>query len=174
MLVCIAEAAKENGNTDEIEAQANAVLADDDPTGVLASLIVEHANLMARFNLSGWNLEKLRQKARELGFTDERIAATEAAGESNPDSSPREALLQLILDALATLMRNELDGKNIIGLLDDAKKEGLDLDAVHKSLESDNPKAALLAMILERTKAAEGNQVRSSQPTSMVLHATKA
>ena len=81
----VAAAAKENGgDTDEMEAEAAAVAADEDPTGVLGSLIVEHANLLQRFKMSGWNLEKLRQRARELGFSDDKISATEAAGESNP------------------------------------------------------------------------------------------
>ena len=78
----ITAAAKEGGgDTDEMEAEAAALIADDDPTGVLGSLIVEHANLMERFKMSGWNLEKLRQKARDLGYSDEQIAAAEAAGE---------------------------------------------------------------------------------------------
>ena len=153
-------AAKENGgDTDEMEAEAAAVAADDDPTGVLASLIVEHANLLQRFKMSGWNLEKLRQRARELGFTDDTISATEAAGESNPDSSPKKALLQLILDGLATNMRLRLKNKELVELLEDAKEESLDLKEIQKALDSDNPKAALLALILQRAKAAEGAQV---------------
>jgi hypothetical protein len=158
--LCIAEAAKENGSdTDEMEKEAAAVVADDDPTGVLASLIVEHANLMERFKMSGWSLEMLRQKAHELGFTNEKIAATEAAGESNPDSNPKQALLQLILDGLARNMRLRLKDKDLDDLLDEAKEEGLDMKKVQKALDNDNPKAALLAMILERAKAAEGSQV---------------
>ena len=156
--LCIAEAAK-CGDADEMEAQAAAVVADDDPTGVLSSLIVEQANLMERFKLSGWSLEMLRQKARELEFTNEKIAATEAAGESNPDSSPKQALLQLILDELARNMRLKLTDKDLEDLLDEAREEGLDMNKVQAALDSNNPKAALLAMILERTKAAEGNQV---------------
>lgn len=101
----------------------------------------------------------LRQKAHELGFTNEKIAATEAAGESNPDSNPKQALLQLILDGLARNMRLRLKDKDLDDLLDEAKEEGLDMKKVQKALDNDNPKAALLAMILERAKAAEGSQV---------------
>lgn len=156
----VAAAAKENGgDTDEMEAEAAAVAADEDPTGVLGSLIVEHANLLQRFKMSGWNLEKLRQRARELGFSDDKISATEAAGESNPDSNPKKALLQLILDGLATNMRLRLKNKELVELLEDAKEEGLDLREIQKALDSDNPKAALLALILQRAKAAEGSQV---------------
>ena len=156
----VAAAAKENGgDTDEMEAEAAAVAADEDPTGVLGSLIVEHANLLQRFKMSGWDLEKLRQRARELGFSDDKISVTEAAGESNPDSNPKKALLQLILDGLATNMRLRLKNKELVELLEDAKEEGLDLREIQKALDSDNPKAALLALILQRAKAAEGSQV---------------
>lgn len=44
-------------------------------------------------------------------------------------------------------------------LLDEADNVGLDLEKVRLALEDDNQKAALLAMILERTKAAEGSQM---------------
>lgn len=142
-----------------MEKEAAAIGADEDPTGLLATLIVEHANLMERFKMSGWSLEMLRQKARELGFTDEKIAATEAVGESNPDSNPKQALLQLILDGLSRNMRLRLKDQDLGALLDEAKEEGLDMKKVQKALDSDNPKEALLAMILELTKAAEGSQV---------------
>ncbi len=142
-----------------MEKEAAAIGADEDPTGLLATLIVEHANLMERFKMSGWSLEMLRQKARELGFTDEKIAATEAVGESTPDSNPKQALLQLILDGLSRNMRLRLKDQDLGALLDEAKEEGLDMKKVQKALDSDNPKEALLAMILELTKAAEGSQV---------------
>ena len=93
------KAAKEGGaDPEEMEKEAAAIVADDDPSGVLASLTVEHANLMLRFKMSGWKIEQLRARAREIGFSNEKIVGTEAAGEADPESSAMDYLLKLILD----------------------------------------------------------------------------
>ena len=124
----------------------------------------------------GLKLKQLRKRARDEGVELDQVDF--ALDEDDPKSAMVELLLANFMisktiasreaeeQALRDLER-ELRQLNVKGLRERAKDEGVDADAVDFALDEDDPKSALVALLL----ASSGLQRGAEAPSTGACHA---
>eukprot|EP01045_Picozoa_sp_COSAG04_P020655 COSAG04_NODE_2136_length_4725_cov_8.089710_5_plen_950_part_01 len=143
-------------------------LDEEDSKAALVALIVAHEGALAeespvtelRSELEALKASALAQRATAAGVAAEDIERAWDAAQ------PKEALVALVLarapaqgeargagtgsaEAAAALLRAELGGMRVSALQKRAVSEGAPADAVEGAMDSDDPKAALVALVAE-------------------------
>eukprot|EP01052_Picozoa_sp_SAG31_P018719 SAG31_NODE_1338_length_8731_cov_14.189643_1_plen_1748_part_10 len=161
--------AREAGvDADELEEAIDA----DDPKAAVIALLMAYDEASApvsgndaalRQELEGLRLKELRRRAREAGIdADELEDAIDA-------DDPKAAVIELLMSHVETsapevdndtALRQELEGLRLKELRKRAIENGLDADELEEAIDADDPKAAVIQLLLAHEQVAQSRPPR--------------